>query len=175
MGSQKLVLIFESKQGMEEAAESSFLLNRFMDVGRCTTGEANRSRRKWLEVFGLSVHAWCKNNMRKVVEVWGLAISLEEKEEEHFNSFKVLVDAGTGPTIQARLTVAINGEEFSIFVKEVCAMNAENGIDQAGATDMAVKERGDRGTKSRVNETTKPVEEGVNGMRKFEFGHQEER
>ncbi|MED6132390.1 hypothetical protein PIB30_018592 [Stylosanthes scabra] len=92
MGSMKMLLVFDSKQNMEEALGSSYLLNHFLDIRRWTKGEVNNTRRSWIEVLGLPCHGWAKSNMEKI---------------------------GEGPTIQAFADVVLEGEACRIFVRDI--------------------------------------------------------
>ncbi|MED6181678.1 hypothetical protein PIB30_021608 [Stylosanthes scabra] len=57
--------------------------------------------------------------MFKIWEVWGKVLKIEEDEEGHYNSFKVLVDSNFGLLIRAMATVVIGNMDYVIFVKEI--------------------------------------------------------
>ncbi|MED6191610.1 hypothetical protein PIB30_001889 [Stylosanthes scabra] len=83
--------------------------------------EANRTRRSWIEVLGLPVQGcWTTENMRKIAEVWGRVLKIEEDEGGHYNSFRVLVDSNFGPGIQSFAKVVLDEEdEYLIYIREV--------------------------------------------------------
>ncbi|MED6225206.1 hypothetical protein PIB30_091477 [Stylosanthes scabra] len=60
MGSWKAVMTFNSIANMVEAENSSCILNQFAEIRRWTPREVNRSRRRWLEIYGLPANAWTK-------------------------------------------------------------------------------------------------------------------
>ncbi|MED6124577.1 hypothetical protein PIB30_060102 [Stylosanthes scabra] len=144
MGTMKMLLIFSSVQGAEKALQSDNLLSHFMEVRRWTTGEANRSRRFWLEVTGLPLHGWNKENMHKIGQVWERVLKVEEEEERHFSYFRVLVKANAGPSIRAWVTIEIDEQCLDIFVKEDGLSHAlveQTGMkSDGGADELHVKE-----------------------------------
>ncbi|MED6221067.1 hypothetical protein PIB30_050911 [Stylosanthes scabra] len=118
VGIMKAMMTFDTEANMEAALNSSFLLNHFVEVRKWSLREASRSRKAWLNVYGFPLHAWTKENMEKVGRVWGAVIKVEDNEESQFSYFKVLVDTGFCPLIQARLNVDVESEEFLLFVTE---------------------------------------------------------
>ncbi|MED6108554.1 hypothetical protein PIB30_025203 [Stylosanthes scabra] len=119
MGSMKMLMTFKTEENMSEAENSESLLKHFIEVRKWTSGEVNRIRRKWLEISRLPEHGWTHENMRKIGEVWGRVVAVQEEEGSHYNSFIVLVDSNMGTWIQARAPIVIEGECFQIFVMEV--------------------------------------------------------
>ncbi|MED6157585.1 hypothetical protein PIB30_024590 [Stylosanthes scabra] len=118
MGSWKAVMTFDSLENMIEAEQSPYLLNHFMEVRRWTLREVNRSRRMWLEIHGLPANAWTETNMERIGKVWGSILRVDGGQGGHLNAFRVLVEMNFSPTIQACLSVGIQGEEMQILVKE---------------------------------------------------------
>ncbi|MED6224891.1 hypothetical protein PIB30_088507 [Stylosanthes scabra] len=96
LGSMKLLMVFNSVESMEEAFNSPQLWNHFLEVRKWSSGEANSSRRAWIEVIGLLLHGWSEENIRRI---------------------------GEGPMIQALVDVFIEGEAFRILVREIGSMN----------------------------------------------------
>ncbi|MED6114340.1 hypothetical protein PIB30_079315 [Stylosanthes scabra] len=90
MGLMKALLVFDSVSNMETALASDLLRSHFLEVRKWSCGEANRTRLCWIEVTGLPVHGWSKENMWEIGEVWGRAVK-----------------------------VVIGRESFEIFVREV--------------------------------------------------------
>ncbi|MED6216427.1 hypothetical protein PIB30_007771 [Stylosanthes scabra] len=103
MGSWKAVMIFDSVKNMMAAEESALLLNHFIEIRRWLPGEVNRTRRFWLEFNGLPGNAWTIENMERIGNVWGTVIRVDKGKGDHFNAFRVLVDAKISPMIQASL------------------------------------------------------------------------
>ncbi|MED6170284.1 hypothetical protein PIB30_029403 [Stylosanthes scabra] len=118
LGSKKLLMIFDTRRSMEEVAGLAFMLNHFIKVRPWTTSEANRSRRVWLKGIGRPLHAWSRENMARIGRIWGPVIYVEDTQDQQYSAFKVMVDIGLGPNIQAMLKVIVEGEEFLIYVKE---------------------------------------------------------
>ncbi|MED6188354.1 hypothetical protein PIB30_085154 [Stylosanthes scabra] len=144
MGSMKMLITFDTKQNMEEALNSCFLLNQFLEVRRWTKDETNRLRRCWIEVIGVPIHGWSKENMMKIGEVWGRVLKVEEDEGGHYNSFRVLVESYTGPNIQAFADMMLDEEVVS---KETqgAVNETERGVQNTGAVLKEVTETNDQG------------------------------
>ncbi|MED6167901.1 hypothetical protein PIB30_007216 [Stylosanthes scabra] len=119
MGGYKLVMTFDSKENMEKALESPTLLTYFMELRRWGRFEVCRTRRFWIEVFGMPAHAWNEDNRRRVGEVWGRVLYMKEPEEDQLDSFQIMAESNYGPYIQSWLDVTVDGDEFRLFVKEM--------------------------------------------------------
>ncbi|QHN94180.1 uncharacterized protein LOC110264411 [Arachis ipaensis] len=105
---------------MLKALNSPFLLNYFGEIRRWTVGEMNRSRKVWIEMFGIPFHAWCEENAHKIAAVWGTVLKVEESSMERHNldSIKALVDTSWGLPINDRVMLVVDGDKFKIFIKE---------------------------------------------------------
>ncbi|MED6157564.1 hypothetical protein PIB30_024262 [Stylosanthes scabra] len=57
--------------------------------------------------------------MERIGNVWGIVIQVDVGKDDYFNAFRVLVNAKLSTTIQAYLTVTIEGEDFLVMVREV--------------------------------------------------------
>ncbi|MED6221808.1 hypothetical protein PIB30_058257 [Stylosanthes scabra] len=123
MGSRKIVMKFESIEKMVEAEKSESLLAHFMEVRRWTPKDVNRSRRIWLEVYGLPANAWTSQNMMRIGGVWGSVLRVDEGVGGHFNAFRVLVEANFAPAVQAFVTVKLDGQAYEVMVKDMRIMN----------------------------------------------------
>ncbi|MED6216983.1 hypothetical protein PIB30_013197 [Stylosanthes scabra] len=139
MGSWKVIMVFNSVEAMVEAEQSTPLRNQFMDVRRWSPGETNGLRRFWLEFIGLPANSWTIQNMERIGNVWGTVLKIDDGNEEHFNAFRILVDAKFSPIIQAVLTVVIEGGEYLVTVKEIGVPNMINNVE------VAVMKDGERG------------------------------
>ncbi|MED6138501.1 hypothetical protein PIB30_074801 [Stylosanthes scabra] len=117
LGDMKILMIFNSKENMEEAMGSEKMKSYFLDTRRWRPGEANRTRKFWLEITGLPIDGWSEN-MIKIGEVWGKVLKVEEEEGGHYSHFRVLVVANAGPLIRSWATIVIDRINYSIFVKE---------------------------------------------------------
>ncbi|MED6225438.1 hypothetical protein PIB30_093734 [Stylosanthes scabra] len=118
MGSIKALMIFDSAQSMQSALQLDSLRKHLLEVRRWSIGEVNRSRKLWLEIIGLLIHGWTRDNMLKIGNVWGRVLEVEEAEETHYSFFRVLVAANASPAIRAWATIVIDNKNFDIFVKE---------------------------------------------------------
>ncbi|MED6226170.1 hypothetical protein PIB30_100873 [Stylosanthes scabra] len=159
MGSLKAVITFDSKESMQVAEQSPFLLNHFIEVRQWSPEESNVARRVWLEIYGLPIHVWNETNMIKIGEVWGRVIKVNARSEEHYSSFSVLVDTDFGPTIQSRLRTKVEDEEFLlewVYEKDgdELIMNATKNMERVDGGNMS-KNEGTRRRSTGGNETSK--------------------
>ncbi|MED6185167.1 hypothetical protein PIB30_054467 [Stylosanthes scabra] len=81
---------------------------------------------------------WMKENMEKIGGTWGRVIKTVEDAGGHFNSFRVLVESNTGPSIQAFIDVVLDQDTFKLYVREVGDLriySETEGIRMAGEGD----------------------------------------
>ena len=133
MGAYKTLITFETKEDVEDALGSDFLLNYFEGIRRCSEDEFCQTRRVWIECFGLPPHAWSASNLRKIGEQWGTVVCIDKKAVERmdFCSAKILIDTCYFPIIQNWVYFSVGGKGYDIFIKEmgregVYYMNIEN-------------------------------------------------
>ncbi|MED6146519.1 hypothetical protein PIB30_035221 [Stylosanthes scabra] len=91
LGSYKLVLTFDSIENMEEAVQSAFLLNHFGEIRKWNEDESNRSRKAWLDIYGMPLRVWNEDNFQKVAAGWGKVIAIDENSLKELNQLKTEV------------------------------------------------------------------------------------
>ncbi|MED6219590.1 hypothetical protein PIB30_037124 [Stylosanthes scabra] len=69
LGAMTVMMVFDSTQNMDKMMESNTLAKHFLKIRKWTSGEANRTRECWIEVSGLPLHGWTKENMLKIGNV----------------------------------------------------------------------------------------------------------
>ncbi|MED6156823.1 hypothetical protein PIB30_017983 [Stylosanthes scabra] len=116
MGSRKMVMVFETAQNIEEVEITQELRNHFTEIRKWSPSDVVESRRTWVEVIGLPLHAWGKEDMLKIGGIRGSVIRVDEMD---FNSFHMLIDTSLGPLIQARLAIEVEGVGYVLFIKEI--------------------------------------------------------
>ncbi|MED6201438.1 hypothetical protein PIB30_094976 [Stylosanthes scabra] len=78
MGYFKMVLTFDSLEKKVEAFNSPFLLNYFGEVRDWSENEANRSRVARIEIYGMPLQVWSRENFNSVTQVCGSVLEIEE-------------------------------------------------------------------------------------------------
>ena len=96
MGAYKALINFASKEDMYETMKEgvSVLREYFDELRIWANEEVCQTRRVWLEYFGMPLHAWSIENLRKIAELWGTVIYFDEQtlKQPSFNSAKILMD-----------------------------------------------------------------------------------
>ena len=79
MGAYKVLVALAMKEDREEVITSGMdlLLNYFGEVKPWTKEEWCQKRRTWIEYYGLPLHTWSSENIKKTVEVWGMMVSMD--------------------------------------------------------------------------------------------------
>ncbi|MED6177620.1 hypothetical protein PIB30_099849 [Stylosanthes scabra] len=157
---------------MELSLIAPFMMNHFVEHEKI-----------WIEAHGLPAHAWNEANIRKVGEVWGRVIRIEEQDDCHIDSFMVLVESNYGPYVQSWMDVMVDGREYRMFVKEqpyytksletMCnqsEMKVNNKVtlevmeerepETVAETPPELYQRQDNGKNNEENETSKVRKEG---------------
>ena len=94
IGTYKTLITFETREDMEDAMGSDYLLNYFEDIRRWSDEEYSQTQRLWIECLGMPPHAWSSANLRKIGEHWGSVVCLDKKIEDKcdLGSAKILID-----------------------------------------------------------------------------------
>ncbi|MED6167585.1 hypothetical protein PIB30_004397 [Stylosanthes scabra] len=77
IGRFKALMVFESVESRDEAMQSYFLLNRFAEVRECQVQDMSNSRRTWIEIYGMPLHGWNEDNLRKIAELSGVVVRFD--------------------------------------------------------------------------------------------------
>ena len=96
IGLFKSLITFHNKQGMLQAleGEDNILGGIFDEVRPWTSEEVCQTRRVWIECFGIPLHAWSLENLKKIGEQWGTVVGFDNETEQQltFSSAKILLD-----------------------------------------------------------------------------------
>ena len=123
LGAYKALIVFESKQSMEEQLSkcNQELSKFFEDVRIWCEEEWCQTRRVWIECFGIPIHAWSNENIKKIGEEWGAVVCLDELTEagKSFSTARMLIDTCLWQNIQGWVYFSIDGKGYDVYVKEV--------------------------------------------------------
>lgn len=66
----------------------------FTNIRRLSSYDSCATRRTWIEAIGIPPQAWCRNNLRKIGELWGDMVCFDKAMElgDSFQYAKILVD-----------------------------------------------------------------------------------
>ena len=90
----KFIVTFPSVMLMEESLRNHVELEEwFTCITKWNLSVQNETRKVWLEVFGAPPHGWLEVNFRKIAEIWGSLISLDQEitTSHSYESMKILV------------------------------------------------------------------------------------
>ncbi|MED6118777.1 hypothetical protein PIB30_005916 [Stylosanthes scabra] len=78
-------------------------------------------RRVWIEIMGLPVCMWCKDNIERVARLWGKVLELDDRcgESKSFTTARVLIDCYQWEQVHEWVSIKIDDRVFKVFVKEV--------------------------------------------------------
>ena len=143
LGKFKFLLTLESKEAKErlkiEGVER--LKQWFTSISDWVEYDVCQTRRIWLEIFGLPIQLWSEDNIRKIAEIWGDVVMVEE-ESLKFRSFasaKVIVDTLSLNPIEDEVIIQVKDKGFKVSVLEA---KMEFTIFHTGPLDEKDQSRG---------------------------------
>ena len=95
----------------------------FNSIEKWNITDQAESRRAWLEVYGVPVHGWTKENFKKIAEVWGRLIYLDTMDDPitNYESMKLLVATDQFYQIEGDILLQIENVGYRVIVTEVGA------------------------------------------------------
>ncbi|MED6128748.1 hypothetical protein PIB30_100994, partial [Stylosanthes scabra] len=100
--------------------EDPVLLSLFDEIRPYRNYVWCKSRRIWLELYGLPVHAWSKINFKKIVKLWG-KLEMQDDVTESTSSLsvtRILIDSFQSELINEWIIVKVDDVKFEVYVKE---------------------------------------------------------
>ncbi|MED6158816.1 hypothetical protein PIB30_036324 [Stylosanthes scabra] len=82
VGPYRCLVTFSTPEIRDQALHNPLLLSVFDEVRMHWGIFGNLSRRVWIEIMGIPVCLWCKENVVKVAEQWGKVVKLDDRYEE---------------------------------------------------------------------------------------------
>ncbi|MED6207304.1 hypothetical protein PIB30_034505 [Stylosanthes scabra] len=79
------------------------------------------SRRVWIEIMGMPVCLWCKENFKRIASSWGKVVQFDNRTElsKSYSVTRVLVDCYQWELVNEWVKVSIDERAFTVHVKEV--------------------------------------------------------
>ncbi|MED6203934.1 hypothetical protein PIB30_004064 [Stylosanthes scabra] len=107
----------------DEALENQLLLSLFDEVRYHWGVFWSLSRRVWLEVNGMPIPLWCRENFESIAKLWGKVIEYDDRgdESKSYSIARVLVDCYEWTMINEWINLKVDDKEFEVYVKEVGA------------------------------------------------------
>ena len=124
MEAHKTLVTFDSKESMDEALSTRrelLLTNHFKDVRQWSENEWCQMRRTWIECYGIPAHAWNKESIQKIGEVWGKVVCLNKNTEDgrSISVTRTLIDTCVSQFIHEWIYLSSGGKGYDIYVKEI--------------------------------------------------------
>ncbi|GJV13593.1 RNA-directed DNA polymerase, eukaryota [Tanacetum coccineum] len=76
-------------------------------------------RAVWVEVIGLPMCAWTPSAYKKVASIFGEILFLDNDPDEQKGSGKVCINSKVLDFIHDRVSVTVNGRDYSVLIKEI--------------------------------------------------------
>ena len=121
----QIILTFPSEQLIEECLRQRDELGQwFSSIEKWSITDKAEYRRTWVEVFGVPVHRWTKENFQKIAEVWGRLISLDSLDDPitNYESMKLLIATDHFYRIEGDVLFQIGSAGYRVVVTEVGAV-----------------------------------------------------
>ena len=118
----KFLITLPSTTLMEDCLRNHEELDKwFKHTEKWSLSEQADSRRVWLEVFGVPPHGWTEDNFRKIAEVWGRLICLDQLADktENFESVKMFIVTYQLHRIKADVLLQIDDAGYRVVVSEM--------------------------------------------------------
>ena len=116
LGGLFMVLTFPNKEMRNEMLVGDWLKNWFSQ-GRPWNGEAaSLSRSVWLNCMGVPLDTWCMNKFRRIGQVWGKSITVDENIYKSYCGEKgrMLIVKELETTIDTWMQVKVKEKTYQI-------------------------------------------------------------
>jgi len=148
----KFIITFPSLMLMEECLRNHGELNEwFTYIVKWNTSDQAETRRVWLEVFGVPMHGWIEDNFKKITEVWGSLICLDQLADTTINyeSMKILVATDQFYRIEGDILLQIDDHGYRVIVSEIGAYvpSAQSCNDSTNEVGLGIEAIQDNVTK----------------------------
>jgi len=121
----QVLLTFPSEQLMEECLRQCDELRQwFKSIEKWSITDKAEYRRTWVEVFGVPIHGWTKENFQKIAEVWGKLLSLESVDDPipSYESMKMLIATDHIYQIHGDILLQVGNTGYRVVVTEIGAV-----------------------------------------------------
>ncbi|MED6217550.1 hypothetical protein PIB30_018760 [Stylosanthes scabra] len=120
VGPYRCLVTFSSAEIRDNAMNDEILLSVFDKVRPIWDFTGSLSRRVWIEIIGLPIELWCEENIRKITELWGKTIVVDDRTEESksFSVARVLLDSFEWEKIHEWVSIRVDDRVIEVFVKE---------------------------------------------------------
>jgi len=174
LGKFKFLLTMDSKETKESLKdEAKEMLNQwFYSFDDWEEADVCQTRRLWLEIVGLPIQLWSETNIRKIAELWGdvVLVDNETSTMESFASAKVVIDTLCMSPIEDEAIIQVEDKGFTVFVFEAKTefIIFHSGPLDGGSPDPSIsKANGHLGTDAQVNQVNPNLGDsrvdGING------------
>ncbi|MED6134646.1 hypothetical protein PIB30_038927 [Stylosanthes scabra] len=117
----RCLVTFLSIEARDEAMKDDLLLSVFDEVMLLWDFTSTLSRHVWIEIIGMPINMWCEQNFRRIGELWGKVVMMDDRTEElkTFTTAKVLIDSFQWELVSEWISAKIDDRIFEVYAKEV--------------------------------------------------------
>ncbi|KAL4284228.1 hypothetical protein GQ457_16G017560 [Hibiscus cannabinus] len=116
-----VLLYFANIEAQEKEMAKGSPTKWFHSVDPWSADIAYETRRAWLSISGLPMHAWPEGSFKNIAGLWGNFVCIDAATDEpvSFEHSRVFVETGHSGRIDEEVEVEVMGKFFSIQVQEV--------------------------------------------------------
>ncbi|KAH7857944.1 hypothetical protein Vadar_018185 [Vaccinium darrowii] len=120
LGGLDMIITFQSKDDRVLALNNSAVTSWFKSIKPWNGEVAGKSRLVWLKCRGIPLTAWGTQTFRRIGEIWGDFIILDEEtmKEESFDVGRLLIAADRAQRIDECINISIRGKNHRVNVWE---------------------------------------------------------
>ncbi|GMI89998.1 hypothetical protein HRI_002669100 [Hibiscus trionum] len=167
----RILLLFQSKEIKTSILQSGILLKWFSSVQDWVPELERGSRRAWISVRGIPIHAWSTTSFRRVGELWGRIIKYETSitDPHSCERGELLIETEQLEWIEEYIDFKVGTETYKVRIVEFEPMSEESTCPCC----KEVSESSELG-ESDAEKKESALQEGVHGDNAYrEYGEQD--
>ncbi|MED6217133.1 hypothetical protein PIB30_014795 [Stylosanthes scabra] len=134
VGPYRCLLTFDSPEIRDNALQCELLRSTFdetrmhWDIFWCL------SRSVWIEVLGMPICLWSKENFTKIAELWGKVIEFDHRagEAKSYSTAKILLDCFQWEGVHEWVSIRVNDSVFEVFATNPESIVRETPVEDEG-------------------------------------------
>lgn len=163
LGGLDMIITFQSKEDRVLALNNSDVTSWFKSIRPWNGEVAGKSRLVWLKCRGMPLTAWSIQTFRRIGEIWGDFIILDEEtmKEESFDVGRLLIATDRAQRIDECINISVRGKNHRVNVWEE---DCEDFLDEKVMRDWVSKHNPDNLIQSKPTES---VQNTLNDKEQF--------
>ncbi|GMI91847.1 hypothetical protein HRI_002854000 [Hibiscus trionum] len=128
LAGSRILLLFQNKEIRKSLVQSGILLKWFSRVQNWVPEIERGSRRAWISIRGIPIHAWSKVSFQRVGELWGQIIKYEASitDPHSCERGELLIETEQLEWIEEYIDFKVGKESYKVRIVEFEPMNEES-------------------------------------------------